>query len=95
MNQFHLVPNIRIVLKAEQNMEKEVTSLRLCIDRKDLWMVQEISNYDEIMAVMEAYFKELGLNTIHPSTQEDMSTFLAWMREKVPVIDEYITVKTD
>ena len=34
-----------------------------------------------MMAVMEAYFKEQGLNTIHPSTQEDMSTFLAWMRE--------------
>ncbi|MBR1550843.1 MAG: hypothetical protein IJ632_00815 [Muribaculaceae bacterium] len=95
MNQFHLVPNIRIVLKAEQNEAKEVVSLHLYIDRKDLWMAQEISNYDGMMTIMEAYFKEQGLNTIHPSTQEDMSTFLAWMRNKLPVIDEYITIKTD
>lgn len=43
LNQFHLVPNIRIVLMAEQNEAKEVVSLRLYIDRKDLWMTQEIS----------------------------------------------------
>lgn len=48
-----------------------------------------------MMAVMEAYFKEQGLNTIHPSTQEDMSTFLAWMRERLPIIDEYLTIKTE
>lgn len=95
MNQFHLVPNIRIVLMAEQNKAMEVPNLRLCIDRKDLWMVQEISNYDEMMTVMEVYFKEQGLNTIHPSTQEEMSTFVAWMRDKVPVIDEHITIKTN
>ena len=47
------------------------------------------------MAVMEAYFKEQGLNTIHPSTQEDMTTFLAWMRERLPIIDEYLTIKTE
>ena len=48
-----------------------------------------------MMAVMEAYFKEQGLNTIHPSTQEEMSTFLAWMRERLPIIDEYLTIKTE
>ena len=48
-----------------------------------------------MMAVMEAYFKEQGLNTIHPSTQEDMSTFLAWMRERLPIINEYLTIKTE
>lgn len=48
-----------------------------------------------MMAVMEAYFKEQGLNTIHPSTQEDMTTFLAWMRERLPIIDEYLTIKTE
>ena len=95
MNQFHLVPNIRIVLMAEQNEAKEIISLRLCIDRKDLWMTQEISNYDGMMTVMETYFKEQGLNTIRPITQEDMSMFLGWMREKVPVIDEYLTIKAD
>lgn len=95
MNQFHLVPNIRIVLKAEQNEAKEVVSLRLCIDRKDLWMPQEISNYDGMMSVMEAYFIEQGLNAMCPSSLEDMTTFLAWMRDKLPVIDEYITIKTD
>lgn len=95
LNQFHLVPNIRIVLMAEQNEVKEIISLRLCIDRKDLWMVQEISNYDGMMAVMENYFKEQGQNTIAPSTKEEIISFLGWMREKVPVIDEYITIKTD
>lgn len=48
-----------------------------------------------MMAVIEAYFKEQGLNTIHPSTQEDMSTFLAWMRERLPIINEYLTIKTE
>ena len=48
-----------------------------------------------MMVVMEAYFKEQGLNTIHPSTQEDMSTFLAWMRERLPIINEYLTIKTE
>ena len=95
LNQFHLVPNIRLVLMAEQNKANEVTSLRLCIDRKDLWMAQEINNYEGMMAVMEAYFKEQGQNTIHPSTQEDMSAFLAWMRGRLPIIDEYITIKTE
>lgn len=95
LNQFHLVPNIRIVLMAEQNEAKEVVSLRLYIDRKDLWMTQKIRNYDGMMAVMEAYFKEQGLNTTRPSTQEDMSAFLAWMRERLPIIDEYITIKTN
>ena len=47
-----------------------------------------------MMSVMEAYFKEQGLNTIHPSTQEDMSTFLAWMKERLPIINEYLTIKT-
>ncbi|MDD5856384.1 MAG: hypothetical protein PUC90_08660 [Prevotella sp.] len=87
LNQFHLVPNIRIVLMAEQNEAKEVVSLRLCIKRKDLWMAQEINNYEGMMAAMEAYFIEQGLNTIHPSTQEDMSAFLAWMRGRLPIID--------
>lgn len=92
---FHLVPNIRITLIAEEGADKEVLSLRLNIDRKDLWMPQEISNYDEMMTVMEAYFKEQGLNTIHPSTQEDVSTFVGWMRKKLPIIDEYLTNKAD
>lgn len=95
LNRFHLVPNIRIVLKAEHNEANEVVSLRLYIDRKDLWMEQEISNYDGMMAVMEAYFIEQGLNTISPSTQEEMTTFLTWMKEQFPIIDEYITIKTD
>ena len=95
LNQFHLVPNIRIVLMAEQNEANEVVSLRLCIKRKDLWMAQEINNYEGMMAAMEAYFIEQGLNTIHPSTQEDMSAFLAWMRGRLPIIDEYLTLKTD
>ena len=47
-----------------------------------------------MMAVMEAYFIEQGLNTIHPCTQEDMSTFLAWMKERLPIINEYLTIKT-
>ena len=92
LNQFHLVPNIRLVLMAEQNKAKEVTSLRLCIDRKDLWMTQAINNYEGMMAAMETYFIEQGLNTIHPSAQEEMSTFLAWMRERLPIIDEYIQI---
>ena len=95
LNQFHLVPNIRLVLMAEQNKANEVKSLRLCIDRKDLWMTQAINNYEGMMAAMETYFIEQGLNTIHPSTQEDMSTFLAWMRERLPIIDEYLTIKTE
>ena len=95
LNQFHLVPNIHIVLKAEQNEAKEVVSLRLYIDRKDLWMAQDINDYVGMMAVMEAYFIEQGLNTIFPSTQEEMSTFLTWMRGRLPIIDEYITIKTD
>lgn len=95
LNQFHLVPNIRLVLMAEQNEANEVVSLRLCIKRKDLWMAQEINNYEGMMAAMEAYFIEQGLNTIHPSTQEDMSAFLAWMRGRLPIIDEYLTLKTD
>ena len=67
LNQFHLVPNIRIVLIAEQNKAKDVTSLRLYIDRKDLWMAQDINNYEGMVAVMEAYFREQGLITItHP-----------------------------
>lgn len=95
LNQFHLVPNIRIVLMAEQNEAKEVVSLRLYIDRKDLWMTQEIRNYNGMVAVMESYFKEQGLNTIHPSNQEEMISFLAWMRERLPIIDEYLTIKTN
>ena len=95
LNQFHLVLNIRIVLMAEQNEAKEVVSLRLYIDRKDLWMAQEISNYDDMMAVMEAYFIEQGLNTIFPSTKKEMISFLAWMRERLPIIDEYLTIKTN
>ena len=95
LNQFHLVPNIRLVLMAEQNKAKEVTSLRLCIDRKDLWMTQAINNYEGMMAAMETYFIEQGLNTIHPNTQEEMSAFLAWMRERLPIIDEYITIELE
>ena len=95
ISKFHLVPNIRFVLKAKQDEEKEVVSLRLCIDRKDLWMTQDIHDYEGMMAVMETYFNEQGLNTIHPSTQENMSTFLAWMRERLPIIDEYITTKAN
>ena len=95
LNQFHLVPNIRLVLMAEQNEAKEVVSLRLCIDRKDLWMGHEISNLQGMLKIMEAYFIEQGLNTIHPSTQEDMSAFLAWMRERLPIIDEYITIELE
>ena len=95
LNQFHLVPNIRIVLKVEQNEAKEVVSLRLYIDRKDLWMTQEIRNYNGMVAVMEAYFKEQGLNTIFPSTQEEMTTFVLWMKERLPIIDEYLTIKTN
>lgn len=94
-NQFHLVPNIRLVLMAEQNEAKEVVSLRLCIDRKDLWMGHEISNLQGMLQIMEGYFIEQGLNTIHPSTQEEMSTFLAWMRERLPIIDEYITIELE
>lgn len=95
LNQFHLVPNIRLVLMAEQNEAKEVVSLRLCIDRKDLWMGHEISNLQGMLQIMETYFIEQGLNTIHPSTQEEMSAFLAWMRERLPIIDEYITIELE
>lgn len=95
LNQFHLVPNIRIVLQAEHDEAKEVVSLRLCIERKDLWMTQDINNYEGMMAVMETYFHEQGLNTIFPNTKEEMRTFLAWMREQLPIIDEYITIKAD
>lgn len=95
LNRFHLVPNIRIVLQAEHNEANEIVSLRLYIDRKDLWMAQEINNYKGMMAVMEAYFKEQGLNTIHPSNQEEMISFLAWIRERLPTINEYITIKTN
>ena len=95
LNQFHLVPNIRIVLIAEQNKAKDVTSLRLYIDRKDLWMAQDINNYEGMMAVMEAYFTEQGLNTTSPSTKEEMITFLTWISERLPIIDDYITIKTN
>lgn len=94
LNQFHLVPNIRIVLMAEQNEAKEVVSLRLYIDRKDLWMTQEIRNYNGMVAVMEAYFKEQGLSTIHPNTQSEIVEFLKWMRKELPIIDEYIEITT-
>lgn len=94
LNQFHLVPNIRIVLMAEQNEVKEVVSLRLYIDRKDLWMTQEIRNYNGMVAVMEAYFKEQGLSTIHPNTQSEIVEFLKWMRKELPIIDEYIEITT-
>ena len=94
LNQFHLVPNIRIVLMAEQNEVKEVVSLRLYIDRKDLWMTQEIRNYNGMVAVMEAYFKEQGLSTIHPNIQSEIVEFLKWMRKELPIIDEYIEITT-
>ena len=94
LNQFHLVPNIRIVLMAEQNEVKEVVSLRLYIDRKDLWMTQEIRNYNGMVAVMEAYFKEQGLSTIHPNTQSEIVEFLKWMRKELPIVDEYIEITT-
>lgn len=94
LNQFHLVPNIRIVLMAEQNEVKEVVSLRLYIDRKDFWMTQEIRNYNGMVAVMEAYFKEQGLSTIHPNTQSEIVEFLKWMRKELPIIDEYIEITT-
>ena len=94
LNQFHLVPNIRIVLMAEQNEVKEVVSLHLYIDRKDLWMTQEIRNYNGMVAVMEAYFKEQGLSTIHPNTQSEIVEFLKWMRKELPIIDEYIEITT-
>lgn len=93
LNQFHLVPNIRIVLIAEQNKAKDVTSLRLYIDRKDLWMAQDINNYEGMVAVMEAYFTAQGLNTTSPSTKEEMITFLTWISERLPIIDDFITVK--
>ena len=95
LNQFHLVPNIRLVLMAEQNEAKEVVSLRLCIDRKDLWMGHEISNLQGMLQIMEGYFIEQGLSTIHPNTQSEIVEFLKWMRERLPIIDEYLTIKTE
>ena len=95
LNQFHLVPNIRLVLMAEQNKAKEVTSLRLCIDRKDLWMGHEISNLQGMLKIMEGYFIEQGLSTIHPNTQSEIVEFLKWMRERLPIIDEYITIELE
>ena len=89
---FHLVPNIRIVLIAEEGANKEVLSLRLDIDRKDLWMPQEISNYQAMLLIMEDYFRQKGLSTIHPNTREDIADFLAWMRKELPIIDEYIQI---
>ena len=95
LNQFHLVPNIRLVLMAEQNEANEVTSLRLCIDRKDLWMSHEISNLQGMLQIMEGYFIEQGLSTIHPNTQSEIVKFLKWMRERLPIIDEYITIELE
>ena len=92
LNQFHLVPNIRLVLMAEQNEAKEVVSLRLCIDRKDLWMGHEISNLQGMLQIMEGYFIEQGLSTIHPNTQSEIVEFLKWMRKELPIIDEYIQI---
>jgi hypothetical protein len=58
-------------------------------------MAQDINNYEGMMAVMEAYFTEQGLNTTSPSTKEEMITFLTWISERLPIIDDYITIKTN
>ena len=79
---------------AEQNEAKEVVSLRLCIDRKDLWMGHEISNLQGMLQIMEGYFKQQGLSTIHPNTQSEIVEFLKWMRKELPIIDEYIEITT-
>lgn len=89
---FHLVPNIRIILIAEEGENKEVLSLRLDIDRKDLWMPQKISNYQGMLQIMEDYFKQKGLSTIYPNTQSEMAAFLVWMRKELPIIEEYIQI---
>lgn len=89
---FHLVPNIRIILIAEEGNDKEVLSLRLDIDRKDLWMPQEISNYQAMLLIMEDYFRQKGLSTIHPNTQSEIIAFLEWMRKELPIIEEYIQI---
>ena len=92
LNQFHLVPNIRLVLMAEQNEANEVASLRLYIDRKDLWMPHGISNLQGMLQIMEGYFKQQGLSTIHPNTQSEIVEFLKWMKIELPIIDEYIQI---
>ena len=89
---FHLVPNIRIVLIADEGEGKEVLSLRLDIDRKDLWMPQKISNHQGMLQIMEDYFKQQGLSTIHPNTQSEIVEFLKWMKKELPIIDEYIQI---
>ena len=94
MGSFLLVPNIRIVLIADEGKDKEVLRLRLDIDRKDLWMAHEISNLQGMLQIMEGYFKQQGLSTIHPNTQSEIVEFLKWMRKELPIIDEYIEITT-
>ena len=57
LGSFLLVPNIRIVLIADEGKDKEVLRLRLDIDRKDLWMSHEISNLQGMLQIMEALFQ--------------------------------------
>lgn len=92
LGSFLLVPNIRIVLIADEGKDKEVLRLRLDIDRKDLWMGHEISNLQGMLQIMEGYFKQQGLSTIHPNTQSEIVEFLKWMRKELPIIDEYIEI---
>ena len=92
LGSFLLVPNIRIVLIADEGKDKEVLRLRLDIDRKDLWMSHEISNLQGMLQIMEGYFKQQGLSTIHPNTQSEIVEFLKWMRKELPIIDEYIEI---
>ena len=94
LGSFLLVPNIRIVLIADEGKDKEVLRLRLDIDRKDLWMGHEISNLQGMLQIMEGYFKQQGLSTIHPNTQSEIVEFLKWMRKELPIIDEYIEITT-
>lgn len=94
LGSFLLVPNIRIVLIADEGKDKEVLRLRLDIDRKDLWMAHEISNLQGMLQIMEGYFKQQGLSTIHPNTQSEIVEFLKWMRKELPIIDEYIEITT-
>lgn len=94
LGSFLLVPNIRIVLIADEWKDKEVLRLRLDIDRKDLWIGHEISNLQGMLQIMEGYFKQQGLSTIHPNTQSEIVEFLKWMRKELPIIDEYIEITT-
>lgn len=92
LSKFHLVPNVRLVLHTETNKNNEVVSLRLLLERKDLWMDHDFANKEAMQQAVADYFKRVGLTTIYPSSPQEIVTFVRWMAERVPTINYYLKV---